>query len=45
MRYLKTFAERISARDPNRQSTEAQICIVLMNHFSALGLVKIIREA
>jgi hypothetical protein len=37
MRCLKAFGERISARDPDRQTTEIQIRIALMNRFSASG--------
>ena len=45
MRCLKAFGERISARDPDRQTTEIQIRIALMNRFSALGTAEIIRVA
>jgi hypothetical protein len=43
MRCLKAFGERISARDPDRQTAEIQIRIALMNRFSALGTAEIVR--
>ena len=43
MRCLKAFGERIAARDPDRQTTEIQIRVALMNRFSALGTADIIR--
>jgi hypothetical protein len=43
MRCLKAFGERISARDPDRQTTEIQVRIALMNRFSALGTADIVR--
>jgi hypothetical protein len=43
MRCLKAFGERIAARDPDRQTAEIQIRIVLMNRFSALGSAEIVR--
>ena len=43
MRCLKTFGERIAARDPDRQTAEIQIRIALMNRFSALGAAEIVR--
>ncbi len=45
MRCLKAFGERISARDPDRQTAEIYIRIALVNRFSALGTAKIIRMA
>ena len=42
---LKAFGDRISARDPDRQTAEIQIRIALMNRFSALGTAEIIRVA
>jgi len=45
MHCLKSFGERINARDPDRQTAEIQIRIALMNRFSALGTAKIIRVA
>lgn len=45
MRCLKAFGERISARDPDRQTAEIHIRIALMNHFSALGTAEIVRVA
>ena len=45
MRCLKAFGERISARDPDRQTAEIQIRIALMNRFSALGTAEIVRVA
>lgn len=43
MRCLKAFGERITARDPDRQTAEIQIRIALMNRFSALGTAEIVR--
>lgn len=45
MRCLKAFGERISARDPDRQTAEIHIRIALMNRFSALGTAEIVRVA
>jgi len=45
MRCLKAFGERISARDPDRQTAEIQIRVALMNRFSALGTAEIVRVA
>lgn len=45
MRCLKSFGERISARDPDRQTAEIHIRIALMNRFSALGTAQIVRVA
>ncbi len=45
MRCLKAFGERITARDPDRQTAEIQIRIALMNRFSALGTAEIFRVA
>ena len=45
MRCLKTFGERIAARDPDRQTAEIQIRVALMNRFSALGTAEIVRVA
>ena len=42
---LKAFGERISARDPDRQTAEIQIGIALMHRFSALGTAEIVRVA
>ncbi len=42
---LKAFRERISARDPDRQTAEIQIRVALMNRFSALGTAEIISVA
>ncbi len=44
-RCLKTFGERIAARDPDRQTAEIQIRVALMNRFSALGTAEIVRVA
>jgi len=38
---LKAFGERISAREPDRQTAEIHIRIALMNRFSALGTAEI----
>lgn len=43
MRCLKAFGERISARDPDRQTAEIQIRVALMNRFSALGTAEVVR--
>jgi len=37
MKYLRTSGERITSRDPDRQTTEIHIRIALMNRFSAPG--------
>ncbi len=37
MRCLKAFGERITARDPGRQTAEIQIRVALMNHLSSHG--------
>jgi len=41
MRSLKSFGERIAARDTDRQTAEVHIRIALMNHFSSLGQAEI----
>jgi 2,3-bisphosphoglycerate-independent phosphoglycerate mutase len=43
MRCLKAFGERISARDPDRQTAEIQIRVALMHRFAALGTAEIVR--
>ncbi len=45
MRCLKSFGERIAARDTDRQTAEIHIRIALMNRFSALGIAEIVRGA
>lgn len=45
MRCLKAFGERISARDPDRQTAEIHIRIALMNRFNVLGTAEIVRVA
>lgn len=45
MRCLKSFGERIAARDPDRQTAEIHIRIALMNRFNALGTAEIVRVA
>ena len=45
MRSLKSFGERIAARDPDRQTAEIHIRVALMNRFNALGTAEIIRVA
>lgn len=45
MRCLKAFGERITARDPDRQTAEIQIRVALMNRFNALGTAEIVRVA
>jgi hypothetical protein len=39
------FGERISAKDPDRQTAEIQIRVALMNRFNALGTAEIVRVA
>ena len=45
IRGLKSFGERIAARDPDRQTAEIHIRIALMNRFNALGTAEIVRVA
>ena len=45
MRCLKSFGERIAARDPDRQTAEIHIRIFLMNSFNALAPAEIVRVA
>ncbi|MCR9148487.1 MAG: IS5 family transposase, partial [Rhodobacteraceae bacterium] len=45
MRCLKSFGERIMARDPDRQTAEIHIRIALVNRFNALGTAEIVRAA
>jgi hypothetical protein len=45
MRCLKSFGDRIAARDPDRQTAEIHIRVALMNRFNALGTAKIVRVA
>lgn len=42
MHCLKAFRERISARDPARQTAEFQIRVAMMNLFSALDTAEIV---
>ena len=42
---LKSFGDRIAARDPDRQAAEIHTRIALMNRFSALGQAEITRVA
>ena len=42
---LKAFGERISARDPDRQTAEIQIRVALIKRFNVLGIAKIVRMA
>jgi IS5 family transposase len=42
---LKSFGDRIMARDPDRQTAEIHTRIALMNRFSALGTAEIVRVA
>ncbi|MCG6112610.1 MAG: IS5/IS1182 family transposase, partial [Paracoccus sp.] len=44
-RCLKSFSERISARDPDRHTAEIHIRVALMNRFNALGTAEIVRVA
>ena len=43
MRCLKSFGERIAARDPDRQTAEIHIRVALMTHLNALGTAEIVR--
>ena len=43
MRCLKSFKERIAARDPDRQTAEIHIRVALINRFNALGTAEIVR--
>lgn len=45
MRCLKSFGERIIARDPDRQTAKIHIRIALMNRFNTLGTAEIVRMA
>ena len=45
MRCLKSFGERIAARDPDRQTAEIHIRVALINRFNALGSAEIVRAA
>jgi hypothetical protein len=45
MRCLKSFGERIAARDPDRQTAEIYIRITLMNRFNAIGTAEFVRMA
>ncbi len=45
MRCLKSFGERIAARDPERQTAGIHIRIALINRFNALGTAEIVRIA
>ncbi len=42
---LKSFGDRLMARDPDRQTAEIHTRIALMNRFSALGRAEIVRVA
>ena len=42
---LKSFGDRIMAKDPDRQAAEIHTRIALMNRFSALGQAEITRVA
>lgn len=45
LRCLKSFGERVAARDPDRQTAEIHIRIALMSRFNALGTTEILRVA
>lgn len=45
MKCLEAFGERIASRDPDRQTSEVQIRVALMNRFNALGTAEIKRVA
>ena len=42
---LKAFADRIAARDPDRQTAEIHIRVALINRFNALGTADVVRAA
>jgi hypothetical protein len=42
---LKAFGDRITSRDPDRQTAEIHTRVALMNRFSALGRAEIVRVA
>jgi Transposase DDE domain len=42
---LKSFGDRIMAREPDRQTAEIHVRIALMNRFSGLGTAEIMRVA
>lgn len=42
---LKSFGERIAARDPSRQTAEIHIRIALKNRFNSLGTAETVRVA
>lgn len=45
MRCLKSFGERIAARDPESQTAEIHIRIALINRFNTLGTAETVRVA
>jgi hypothetical protein len=45
MRCLKSFGERIVARDPARQTAEIHTRVALMNRFNDIGTAEIVRVA
>lgn len=42
MRCLKSLEKRSAARQPGRQTAKIQLCVALMNRFSALGTAGIV---
>lgn len=42
---LKSFGDRLMARNPDRQTAEVHVRVALMNRFSALGEAEIVRVA
>ena len=42
---LKSFGDRLMAKDPDRQTAEIHVRVALMNRFSALGRAEIVRVA
>ncbi|MBK5947084.1 hypothetical protein CCR83_11680 [Rhodobacter veldkampii DSM 11550] len=42
---MRSYSERIAARDPDRQTAEIQIRVALINRFNALGTAEIVRVA
>jgi hypothetical protein len=45
MHCLRSFGERIAARDPDRQTAEIHIRVALINRFNAFGTAEIVRMA
>lgn len=45
MRCITAFGERITARDPHRQTAEIQIRVAHIHRFNALGTAEMARMA